>query len=85
MTTFAERRRMTRQEAEEALNEDSNMIAHLLENEDGTFSLMYHIVCEWCDFCDEQGDCRFSKGIAACKAKEDPYENQRQKEREVYE
>lgn len=26
-------------------------IRHLLYNDDGTFSVMRHINCEWCDYC----------------------------------
>lgn len=57
--SFESRLRMTREQATKLLvNSNSNMIAHLLDNQDGTYSLVYHIVCEYCDYCESQGDCR---------------------------
>lgn len=53
-----DRWRGTEQEAREQLKQSGNMIIHLLSNDDGTFSLMRHIVCEHCHYCDVQGDCR---------------------------
>ena len=54
----SDRLRMTLAEARDPRNHDTNMISHILDNGDGTYSIMYHIVCEHCDYCDSQGDCR---------------------------
>lgn len=52
----------------------SNAICHILSNDDCSYSLMYHIVCEYCDYCDSQGDCRDIFSIERIvPAKEDPY------------
>jgi len=47
-----------------------------LDNGDGTYSIMYHIVCEFCDYCEEQGDCRGRGDFVTPLAKEDPYKLQ---------
>lgn len=76
--SFENRLRMTEKEARNALVENIGpMIMHLLKNiDDDSFSIMSHINCEWCDFCDEQGDCRFKSDAVPCIAKPNPYENQ---------
>jgi len=78
MSSFKERERMSYQDAIKTLRKYSNMIAHLLLNDDGTFSIMYHIVCEWCDYCQLQGDCRLLENddgsdITPLLAKSNPY------------
>jgi hypothetical protein len=63
---------------EDLLNTDSNMIRHLLDNGDGTFSIMEHIVCEMCDYCYSQGDCRGrTDNYLAVPFQEDPYGGRR--------
>ena len=72
---FECRQRMTLTEANQyLLNSQSNMIAHLLDNGDGTYSLLYHIVCEHCDYCYTQGDCRGRGDAVPQLAKLLPYE-----------
>lgn len=73
--TFENRWRGTEKEARiSLLNSKSNMIGHLLDNQDNTFSIMSHIVCEYCDYCEEQGDCRGRYDMKPCIAKENSYE-----------
>ena len=77
MATFKERARYTEVDARRLLAETtSSMFQHLLDNEDGTFSIMAHIVCEYCDYCVSQGDARGKGDITAVPAKPDPYEIQ---------
>lgn len=75
MSSFEDRERMSLDDARGVAESPTNMITHLLSNDDGTFSVMSHIVCEWCDYCDTQGDCRGGAG-APVPAKPNPYENQ---------
>jgi lipoate synthase len=77
MSNYEDRPRYTEEEARRILAEGAcAAIMHLLLNDDGTFSIMYHIVCEHCDYCDSQGDARRKKDIEAVPAKPDPYEFQ---------
>lgn len=76
MGNFNDRVRLPESTARKLLNEPTNMIVHLLKNEDGTFSLMYHIVCDHCDYCDTQEDARSRPDVRAIPAKENPYANQ---------
>lgn len=74
-----DRPRYSLEECRQACVEGSNAIMHVLDNGDETYSIMQHIVCEWCDYCDTQGDCRSGGGPADFEPvpfKEDPYENQ---------
>lgn len=72
---FESRLRMTKEQAMELLaNSNSNMVAHLLDNQDGTYSLVYHIVCEYCDYCESQGDCRWRPDAQPQPAKVRIYE-----------
>lgn len=72
--SFANRNRMSYEEAVEISSRPTNVITHLLRNEDdGSYSVMSHIVCEYCDYCDEQGDCRGVLHPTPCIAKENPY------------
>ena len=74
---FENRPRYAEKEARMALEHRAgSMVMHLLDNQDGTFSIMEHIVCEHCDYCTEQGDARLQRDIKAVVAKADPYENQ---------
>ncbi len=76
MSSFADRSRVTLEEAKALVVDHDHPsilgIRHILDNGDGTFSVMCHISCEWCDYCEE------ARGVAdPCmvhKAKEDPYE-----------
>jgi len=72
---FENRPRYSEQEVRDWLTDvDSPMIWHLLKNEDGTYSVMGHIVCEHCDYCESQGDCRRRPEVEAVPAKIRPYE-----------
>lgn len=75
---FDERDRYTEAEARQYLTDwaGSNATLHLLKNDDGTFSIMSHINCEWCDYCDERGDARGEPNIEPCVAKPNAYELQ---------
>lgn len=70
---FDDRERMTLDDAKFVAERPTNVITHLLSNDDGTFSVMSHIVCEHCDYCDSQGDCG-SGGKEPVPAKSNPYE-----------
>lgn len=76
MAGFAERDRMTIEQAVGVATQPTNVITHVLANDDKTFSVMSHIVCEHCDYCDSQGDCRCIDvtTVRPVPAKEDPYE-----------
>lgn len=76
MSDFSNRPRFKLGEILKYLHENpSNAICHILSNDDGTYSMMYHIVCEHCDHCDSQGDCRDIFQITKIdKVKENPYE-----------
>ena len=50
---FADRMRFTYDEAVKLKKEPTNKISHLVKNDDETYSLVYHINCEWCDYCEE--------------------------------
>lgn len=77
MSAYEDRFRYTEEEARRILVEGADaFIMHLLINDDDTFSIMQHIVCEWCDYCDSQGDARLKPDIKAVTAKPDPYEFQ---------
>lgn len=75
-TSFEYRARYTEKEAREELANRGGAIYHLLYNDDGTFSIMFHIVCEHCDYCEEQGPV-FDNAhtVMPVKAKPDPYIN----------
>jgi len=45
-------------------------IHHILENEDGTYSIMRHINCEFCNYCEEGGSPEAGK---VHKARANPY------------
>lgn len=82
MSGFNERLRLTKAEAYSLEKYQTPMIAHLLTNEDETYSIMYHINCEWCDYCEQQGDARgmlHGEVIVPMPAKENPYELQESK------
>lgn len=53
MSKYNERSRMTLEQALKKKAEPTNMISHLMRNEDETYSLVYHINCEFCDYCEE--------------------------------
>lgn len=60
-------------------------IRHVLSNEDGTFSVMAHINCEFCDYCEQANqDGKLLPGpwyvTGPFDAKEDPYENRNRQE-----
>ena len=74
MGDFEERWRGTLEEAMECYLTPTNAITHLLYNDDGTYSIMSHIVCEHCDYCDEQG-AWCGEGVIPVRAKPNPYIN----------
>lgn len=80
MSGFADRARYSLEEVTEIHKEPTNAITHVLDNGDGTYSLMYHIVCEHCDYCAAQngveGRWWDNNGFIIHPAKENPYEDQ---------
>ena len=56
-----------------ALEKKSCGPAHVLENGDGTYSVMSHINCEFCDYCEDEEDKRITIHIP----KSDPYAHQK--------
>ena len=68
--SFEERDRMTLEEAKKEVANATAWVRHVLDNGDGTFSIMSHINCEWCDYCSAQE----LFDIKIHKAKPDPYE-----------
>lgn len=90
MDGFKNRSRMSFEDAKRIIDEDGTYFAHLLDNSDGTYSVMSHINCEHCDYCEEK-DSWYKAGIRDNElkykshlAKADPYENQRKKFPENY-
>lgn len=92
-SNFAERLRFnTVEEILAPVDGRKPLFSHILDNEDGTYSVMSHINCEHCDYCDAENE--YYEQIKAtgktweeawdiCEinpiihiAKEDPYENQ---------
>ena len=67
------RPRLTLEEAQKSSDSWVGMISHVLRNPEGDFSVMGHIVCEWCDYCTEQED----NGILIHEFREDPYESEK--------
>jgi hypothetical protein len=58
MTGFVNRDRYNGIDAQNVLRLDSNMILHVMRNDDDSYSVVGHIVCEMCDLCYAQGDAR---------------------------
>ena len=50
MSKHEDRERMSLMEAL-SICDKGNMIDHVVDNGDSTFSVVSHIVCEYCDFC----------------------------------
>lgn len=69
MNNKEERTRFSLEEVLKEADKPTNMITHVLKNPEGDYSIMGHIVCEWCDYCTEQ-----KSGIKVHDFKEDPYE-----------
>ena len=74
-----------------------NAIKHILDNQDGTYSMMSHINCEHCDYCDQYNDWYKSKKLEGFEyphiseldpptfiGQEDPYKMQKVKHGENY-
>lgn len=82
MNGFKDRDRYgTYEEALEAYKKGTGWILHILVNEERDFSIMGHLVCEWCDYCDQR-NLAFKAGLRYSNdyplvhmAKEDPYED----------
>lgn len=95
MSEFQDRERMSLEDAKKACKL-GGYIKHILDNQDGTYSLMGHINCEHCDYCDESNEwweSQKNQGLnyeEICKLnpihlpKEDPYERQKVKCPENY-
>jgi hypothetical protein len=62
------RPRFTLEEAQKASDTWVGRISHVVRNPEGDYSVMGHIVCEWCDYCTEQ-----SEGVKVHDFREDPY------------
>lgn len=70
MSKYDKRGRMTRAQLNQFVADyTGNCKIHALDNGDGTYSIMAHVVCEWCDYCKEQED----HGIELHDARPDPY------------
>lgn len=52
--SFETRTRMSLTDAIEQIGKPTNTISHLTYNDDGTFSIVDHIVCEYCRFCEAE-------------------------------
>lgn len=79
MRDFYERDRYTLEQARESfLQYKGPCIMHPIYNEDdNTYSLMSHIVCEHCDYCDDQNKYELGDFPSIIPlAKQDPYELQ---------
>lgn len=70
MNKFENRERLTLEQAETVAARGG--IAHIIVNDDKTYSVMSHINCEHCDYCAET-----NLGIHIHNAKSDPYEFQK--------
>lgn len=86
---FKNRKRMSIEDARKIMSK-GGLIRHLLDNGDGTFSVMGHINCEHCDYCDlenEWWEARRKEGMSyeerqtlvvpAMTPQEDPYARQK--------
>jgi hypothetical protein len=70
-------------EALAVMKKCTGWINHIILNEDKSFSIMSHINCEWCDYCDQR-NAAYDNGIRYSdddyplvhEAKQDPHENQ---------
>lgn len=93
MINFKDRPRLSLEEAKKAVKEATGWICHLIQNGEWefndreytppTYSVMMHINCEWCDYCDA-ANVAYRSGIRYSTdhplihlAKEDPYENEK--------
>ena len=76
---FDERDRFTFEKAKEIVMSKSAWRKHLLDNQDGTFSTMGHIACEWCDYCDAEENVRWDLDAPVHIAKPNAYEEQERK------
>ncbi len=62
-------------------------VPHLLDNEDGTYSVMSHITCEQCDYCDDYFEADpdgtkydlYEGNIMIHRVKADPYSHEKSK------
>lgn len=80
--TFEDRPRYTYEEMIKEMQKPEAWVKHALLNDDGTYSVMRHINCEWCDYCDA-ANAAYDSGLRSTEArpfihmvKEDPYEHQ---------
>lgn len=72
-----DRPRFTLDRAMEIHTAPSPKVTHVVKNPEGDYSVMSHIVCEWCDYCEAE-----KQGAAIRGFKEDPYETVEAGERE---
>ena len=77
MGSKEERTRFSLEEVLKEVDKPTNMITHAIKNPEGDYSIMGHIVCEWCDYCTEQ-----ENGIRIHDFKDDPYEIEEAGQRE---
>lgn len=73
--THEDRPRFTLDEALKELQLETFWIRHLLDNGDGTYSIMSHIPCDWCDYCETQGNAVGKVDIQAVPFQNDPREH----------
>lgn len=59
---FKDRLKFNYEKALEIYNSESNCIIHILYNNDNTFSIMAHSVCEHCLYC-EQANQAYALGL----------------------
>lgn len=80
--TFEDRPRYMYEKMLEEMQKPEGWVKHALLNDDGTYSIMRHINCEWCDYC-TAANVAYASGARSTeeqpfihRAKEDPYEYQ---------
>jgi hypothetical protein len=88
--SFESRTRMSLDDAKKVIKKITNRIPHVIDNQDGTYSVMSHINCETCDYCDARNQ-GYKNGkrdeeldFMIHIAQEDPYRAQKKKFPENY-
>lgn len=72
--SFDSRTRMSWEDALRATNKPSPRIQHIVRNDDDTYSVVSHIVCEFCDYCQEAKDSELQLNEIVHTAKRNIYE-----------
>lgn len=96
MSNFKTRERFSLETVRD-ISKRGNSISHVIDNQDGTYSVMSHINCEHCDYCDQSNDWWNKQKTLGLKyeeiskldvpifiAQEDPYKTQKVKHPENY-